>query len=191
MSAAEAALRWTAHRGRGDWAALVAGRASSSDDVARDLADEMDALGDVAVERVDGAAGADDLAARVAGLRGPVVIAGLDGWSPAEWAHFDRLRSRFARAERSVLVLRQEAFEHLMREAPNFSSWLGASLAAYLPGASVLDDAERGRRLAALQAWSGLSDAEVVAQATAGTLPAEPEYAEWLVLLRHGDLLER
>jgi hypothetical protein len=47
------------------------------------------------------------------------------------------------------------------------------------------------RRLAALRAWASKTDGEVVAAARDGTLPLDPEYAEWLVLLGHGELLDR
>lgn len=49
--------------------------------------------------------------------------------------------------------------------------------------------AHRDRRLAALRAWASRSDQEVLDAARTGTLPPDPEYAEWLVLLGHGELL--
>ena len=69
--------------------------------VAEELAQEMEAIGDVTVERILGARDADDLAVRLAATTGPVVSAGLDGWQAAEWANLDRLRSRYAREERT------------------------------------------------------------------------------------------
>jgi hypothetical protein len=191
LGAAEAALRFMARRGRGDWLALVVEPGVDVPAAAEELAQEMESVGDAAVERVFGADDAQSLASDLTGKRGPVVISGLGSWTASEWAHFDHLRSRFTRDERTALVLGRAAFERLMQEAPNFSSWLGASAVTYQPDSSTLSEEERRRRLEALRAWSGLSDEAVLARAAAGTLPGEPEFAEWLVLLRRGDLLGR
>ena len=191
MSAAEAALRLMARRGRGDWTALVVEPGVDVPSAAAELAEEMESIGGSAVERISGAADAGALATRLASLRGPAVVYGLDGWAVSEWGRFDRLRSRFTRDERTALVLGEVAFERVVREAPNFWSSLGGSAVAYRPDASVLTEDERARRLAALREWAGLADEEVVARAVAGTLPPDPEFAEWLVLLGRGDLLGR
>ncbi|MEP7121916.1 MAG: hypothetical protein ABJE95_13435 [Byssovorax sp.] len=191
MGAAEAALRLMARRGRGDWMAVVVEPGVDAQTVAEELAREMEAIGDVTVERVLGARDPEDLSTRLASATGPVVSAGLDDWPAEEWANLDRLRSRYAREERTALVLCRAAFDNLLQEAPNFSSWLGASVVMYQPNASYLDEEGRQRRLATLRAWSGLTDEETITRAAAGTLPAEPEFAEWLVLLGRGDLLER
>lgn len=50
--------------------------------------------------------------------------------------------------------------------------------------------AVRAQRLEALRGWAARSDADVVRAAEQGTLPRDPEYAEWLVLLGRGDLLD-
>jgi hypothetical protein len=55
----------------------------------------------------------------------------------------------------------------------------------------VLTDEEKERRLVALRAWSGLSDAEMLAAVERGEIRLEPEHAVWLVLLGRGDLLDR
>ena len=191
MGAAEAALRLTARRGHGDWMALVVEPGVDAMTAAEELAAEMEAIGDFTVERIRGARDAEDFAARLTAARGPVVSSGLDGWSASEWASLDRLRSRCAREERTALVLGRAAFELLLQEAPNFSSWLGASVVMYQPNAAELDEEGRQRRLDTLRTWSGLTDEEVLARASGGSLPAEPEFAEWLVLLRRGDLLGR
>lgn len=191
MGAAEAALRLTARRGHGDWMALVVEPGVDAMSAAEELAEEMEAIGGVAVERVLGAQDAEDLASRLTAAHGPVVSSGLDSWPASEWASLDRLRSRCAREERTALVLGREAFNLLLQEAPNFSSWLGASVVMYQPNAVELDEEGRQRRLDTLRAWSGLTDEEILSRASNGSLAAEPEFAEWLVLLRRGDLLGR
>lgn len=191
LGTAEAALRFVARRGRGDWMTLVVAPGTDVLSVAEELVDEMESLGDARVERIAAAKDAPELAELLSPMKGPVVIAGLDAWPSSEWLHLDELRSRFARDERTALVVSAATFEAIMREAPNFSSWLGASVWAYQPRASELSGAERDRRLQALREWSSLSDADVIARAERGTLPNDPEYAEWLVLLDRGDLLDR
>jgi hypothetical protein len=191
VGAAEAALRIMARRGRGEWMALMVEREGDVASVADELADEMDAIGDGTAARIGDAKNADDLATHLAATKAPAVAFGLDGWPAQEWEHFDRVRSRFARDERTVLVVSRSVLNRILLVAPNFSSWLGASVFGYLPDASVLTEEERERRLEALREQSGMSDDEVLAKAEARRLPADPEYAEWLVLLRRGDLLER
>jgi hypothetical protein len=159
--------------------------------VADELGEEMESLGDVTVDRIRGAKDAPELAEALASLKNPVVIAGIDAWAPSEWRHLDELRSRFTRDERTALVVSSTTFENIMREAPNFSSWLGASVWTYLPRSSELTEPERERRLEALRTWASLTDADVIARAEQGTLPPDPEFAEWLVLLDRGDLLGR
>jgi hypothetical protein len=197
LGVAEVALRLMARRGRGDWAALVVGPGHDVSSVAEELAQEMEVLGDVDVKRIQDAKGALDLATELthaaegAEAERPVIITGLEGWTTSEWVHLDQMRSRLARNERTALVVSQATFEEIMRHAPNFSSWLGGSVWTYQPHTTELTEAERARRLEALRAFSNLSDADVIARAEAGTLPGEPEFAEWLVLLDRGDLLER
>lgn len=45
------------------------------------------------------------------------------------------------------------------------------------------------RRLVAMREHYGFSDEEVVASAIAGTIPPDPDYCEWLVLLGRSDLI--
>lgn len=188
---AELALRLMSRRGRGDWVALVLEPGSNTAVIAEELAEEMECLGDVTVDRVAGAADALDLASRLASSARPVVIYGLDVWSEGEWSRLDHLQSRFARLERTALVVSSATFEALSSAAPNFSSWLGASAWSHLPRDDELTDEERDRRLETLRSWSGLSDDAVIARAERGELPRDPEFAEWLVLLHREDLLGR
>jgi hypothetical protein len=157
--------------------------------VADELKEEMESLGDVNVDFIRGAKDTAELAETLAPLKDPVIIAALDAWPPSEWRHLDELRSRFTREERTALVVSTATFENIMREAPNFSSWLGASVWTYLPRSSELTQPERERRLEALRAWASLTDADVITRAEQKTLPPDPEFAEWLVLLDRGDLL--
>lgn len=191
ISVASAALRFVARRGRGDFTVLVVEPDSDVRDIANELAEAMASLGDEPVAQITGAHDADALVMQIATSSGPLVVSGLDGWPPSEWAHLDRLRSRVARQERTALVLGSEAFANIMREAPNFSSFLGASVMRCVDESPMLTADERERRLSVLRAWARKTDDEVVALAETHALPAEPEYAEWLVLLGRGDLIGR
>jgi hypothetical protein len=88
-----------------------------------------------------------------------------------------------------VFVVTEVGFESLMRHAPNLASWLAGEVFAMVQEGDEDATELAAQRLAALRVWSGCSDEEIVAKATTGSLPPDPEYAEWLVLLGHADLL--
>ena len=187
---AEVALRLMARRGGGGgWTTLLLRATDDTVAAAEELAQEMEALGGVEVERIERAADALVLIERLSSSEKPAVVVGLDEWPASEWGHLDLLRSRLARDERTALVVSEATYERILRDAPNLESWLSASVWAYQADAALLTKEERERRLAALRVWSGLSDEQVIARAQARTLPADPEFAEWLVLLHRGDLL--
>jgi hypothetical protein len=52
-----------------------------------------------------------------------------------------------------------------------------------------MTEEERQRRLADLAAHYKLDNEQVIRLAEARTLPPDPEFVEWLVLLGRGDLL--
>lgn len=187
---AEVALRLMARRGEGGgWTTLLLQPTDDTAVAAEDLADEMESLDGIEVERISGASDAPALVERLAGSPRPAVVTGLDEWPASEWGHLDLLRSRLARNERTALVVKEATYERILRDAPNLESWLSASVWTYQVDAALLTEEEREHRLAALRIWSGLSDEQVIARAQARALPADPEFAEWLVLLHRGDLL--
>jgi hypothetical protein len=118
-----------------------------------------------------------------------VLLVGAEPYVADDWRLLDRRRSDLAREGATVLMTGPSSFEALMRVAPNLASWLGGNVFARETEDS--SDAEwREQRLVALRAWSGKGDREVIAAATAGALPRDPEYAEWLVLLGRENLLD-
>jgi len=90
----------------------------------------------------------------------------------------------------TVFVTTRPSFDDLMRTAPNLASWLGGQVFTFPSHGETGVAAHRERRLAALRAWASRSDQEILVAARTGTLPPDPEYAEWLVLLGHGELLD-
>ena len=121
---------------------------------------------------------------------GIVVLHGIGNFSAEDWAILDRQRSMLYRRRPVIVLLAHESAEHLMQHAPNLASWIGGRLWRLGEEAPLSPEACE-ERLAALRAWSSLSDGEVIERASRGELSPDPEYAEWLVLLGRGDLLER
>ena len=77
----------------------------------------------------------------------------------------------------------------MCREAPHLASWIGGSIWEADVTSDLLSDEEKAARLKALREWANLGDDEVLRRAQEGTLPNEPEFVEWLVLLGRADLI--
>jgi hypothetical protein len=130
------------------------------------------------------------LVALIHGARGVVVVHGLDGYTASDWSHLDGLRSALARTEAVVLVLAPRAADALHRHAQNIASWIYSRCWRWDRTAELLSEEQKRARLDVLGGRFGMTDTEVIAAAEAETLPADPEFAEWLVLLGRGDILE-
>jgi len=186
-SAAELALRSVALRGTAVYGAYLAG-SEEIEAAIEELEQELAALDpgvQIATLRPrDGEQLITDLATTTAEL----VLVDARSFAAPDWALLDRRRSSLEHRGVLIFVTTHTSFDELMRSAPNLASWLGAQVFAYArEGAGV--EAARARRLAALRTWASKSDADVIREAEEGTLPRDPEYAEWLVLLGRGDLL--
>jgi hypothetical protein len=120
-----------------------------------------------------------------------LVVFGIDNFTEEDWRHLDLNRSRLERRGNAALLLTEKAAQEFLRSAPNLASWIGASIWNALLNAERLSPEEKETRLAALRGWSGHSDEWELQAVQEKTLPRDPEYAEWLVLLGRGDLLER
>jgi hypothetical protein len=117
------------------------------------------------------------------------IIAGLDDLSVEEWQGIDRQRSQLLHAGCAVLLASPQSLDRLAIHAPNLASWIGPAIWTLDSGPPGLSDQEKEDRLRALREHYEHSDHEVVALAERRELPAEPDYAEWLVLLDRGDLI--
>jgi hypothetical protein len=119
-----------------------------------------------------------------------VVIASCPAhFSEAQWSHFDLLRTRLFRKRPIVLVLTEDQFAMLMSKSPNVASWIGGAVWRADLGAAQFSEQDKRLRLEAFRARSGMNDQEVVRRAEEGTLPSDPEYIEWLILLDRADLV--
>lgn len=120
---------------------------------------------------------------------GILLLSGQDAFGTSEWQKLDGFRSLIQREGASVFVLGEATLGELFRHAPNLSSWIGGSVWRLEEQSHVLSAKERQQRLESLQQWSGMKNEDVIARAEQGTLPSDPPYAEWLVLLGRGELL--
>lgn len=190
LALSEFALRTTARSGGGDWLVLVASEEEMGQ-AASHLKTEVEVLGDYSVKHIKDPIGARELANAVHNAeRGKLlIISGFDSFSEEEWGHLDLLRSRLGRQGTVVLVMSARSIQSLARNAPNLASWIGGSIWQVNIASESLSEEEKAARLHSLREWSGLTDDEVLKRAVEGTLPNQPEYAEWLVLLGRSDLL--
>lgn len=187
MTAGELALRLSALSGTAAYAAYLV-EARDLEAALVELEDELRALAsDAAVVRI-APSSSEQLVADLAATSIEIIMVDARTFSAHEWAQIDRRRSEIAHRGVLVFVTTPASFDDLMRHAPNLASWLGGEVFAF-PAIDANVAAHRERRLAALRAWASKTDEEIVEAARAGTLPRDPEYAEWLVLLGHGELL--
>lgn len=188
LAAGELALRLNALRGTATYAAYLVDMVVISTAVA-ELEEELTALvPDATIARLAPGDG-ERLVAELSNTSVEVVVVETGRFSDADWAIVDRQRSSIAHRGVVVFVVAPTSFASLMRSAPNLASWLGGEVFAYSRDESTVAR-DREQRLVALRAWAAKTDDEIVAAARAGTLPRDPEYAEWLVLLGRGDLID-
>ena len=188
MPAGEFALRLSALRGTAAYAAYLA-NASDLEAAITELVEELRALiSDDAVVQI-ALRSSEQLIAYLAATSVEIVVADTRTFAAPEWKLADRRRSAIAHRGVLVFATTPASFADLMRNAENLASWLGGEVFAY-PSHNTAAAAQCEARLAALRTWAAKTDDEVVEAARAGTLPRDPEYAEWLVLLGHGELLD-
>ena len=184
----ELALRLTAVLGTAAYAAYLVAEGAAADAIT-ELCEELIAFDrDLAIGVLRPGRG-EQLFAALARATGEVILIDAASYSGRDWAVLDRRRSSLSRAGLMVFVTTPDSFAALMQAAPNLSSWLGALVFEQPHDAAGAAEA-REARLAALRSWAQKSDHDVIQAAIRGQLPADPEYAEWLVLLGRGDLLD-
>jgi hypothetical protein len=121
-----------------------------------------------------------------------VLVGGFNTLSDDEWQHLDQLRStRLIRNQPALLMMSPASMQHLMRLAPNMASIVGGQFFHFQEHAERLTDEERTYRLADLRFHFDKTDDDIIEMARTGAPMDEPAYAEWLVLLNRGDLLQR
>lgn len=103
--------------------------------------------------------------------------------------HLDSARSNLQRERAAVLAVRPHQLVRIASFAPHFTSWAGNRVFTVEEDRFLDEDAIEAR-LVALRDHYGMNDDEFLARVASDELPAEPEHAEWLVLLGRSDLLE-
>ena len=117
-----------------------------------------------------------------------LVLSGLSQLDEHDWRAVDVNRSRLERTAPTLLVASSRAAGTLPTLAPNLWSWIGDGVWRYEPE-DGLPISAREQRLAELRRHFEFGDDELLRRARSGELPAEPDIAEWLVLLGAGELI--
>ncbi|BCL34278.1 hypothetical protein [Nostoc sp. MS1] len=157
-----------------------------------DLNDSLTIFAECEVGCISGKIFANDLVEQIVNKNEDYLILGtFESWDNHQWFQLDCQRSKLMRKRGVVLVLSPESAKAMFSYAPNIASWLGFRVFNFLKDTELLSIKERQARLESLREWSGLTDTQVIEMAEAQTLPLDPEYAEWLVLLERGDLIEQ
>lgn len=115
-----------------------------------------------------------------------VLLSGIEHLSLDELEQLDLLRNRALNGPRVLVATTQDGAAGLSTNNPNFWSWIGGHCMKYDASEGVMNKEER---LQSLRKHFGLSDAEVLELAHNHTLPDDVAFAEWLILIGHGDLV--
>ncbi|MBI1787334.1 MAG: hypothetical protein HYR60_07265 [Acidobacteria bacterium] len=118
-----------------------------------------------------------------------VLISGLEGWNEKEFVSLDVNRSGLEKGAFVVFRIDLGTVARLLDRAPNLRSVMGTSILIAAPDPSSMSSGEISSRLQQLREHYRMSDQEVVEQAGLGSLPAEPHFVEWLVLLGRSELV--
>jgi len=147
--------------------------------------------GEVAVETVHGAQNATELISWIQRIESTrmAILSGFETFAATDWQGVDLLRSRLARDGAIIFVMSPSSVQDLTRDAPNLASWIGGSFWNVDIASELLTAEERESRLKGLREWSQRTDSEILQLAAKGLLPKEPEYVEWLILLKRPDLI--
>lgn len=159
-------------------------------DLIHDLCHELRVQGDdLEVVELPAARDAAHLIAEARQHPEGVAVVEVSSLTEGDWRALDVQRSRLSRHGVTIWILTHEDLDRIQQCAPNLSSWLGGNVAEHREDTAEAEAFREGR-LEALRAWAGKTDDEVCREAAARTLPRDPEYAEWLVLLGRADLLD-
>ncbi|MBD2298607.1 ABC transporter permease [Nostoc sp. FACHB-87] len=173
------------------WSALIVSN-SDAQQLVDDLKDSLSIFAECEVGCLSANINTSNLVERISHTNEDYLILwDFEQWDNHNWYQLDCQRSKLMRKYGVVLILSPESAKTMFSYAPNIVSWLGSRVYSFLKDTELLSIEERQERLEALREWSGLTDSQVIDMAEAQTLPPEPEYAEWLVLLDRGDLIEQ
>jgi hypothetical protein len=118
-----------------------------------------------------------------------VILLGFEEKDEDFWAGLDINRSALERSGSLFFWLSYSALSDLCRYAPNVRSYIGPSIFAFTGTKGALTDEARQQRLKELAEKFKMSDSEIIRRAEEKKIEPEPEFVEWLLLLRRGDLV--
>jgi hypothetical protein len=118
-----------------------------------------------------------------------VLIAGLESWSAEAFTAIDVNRSQFETGKFLIFKLDSTTVAGFLDRAPNLRSSIGTSIFMAAADPSGMSPEEVANRLRGLSDRYGMAGEDVIGRAQSGTLPPDPDFAEWLVLLGRGDLV--
>lgn len=188
VGTAELAMRVLASRGTSAYFTYLAETRGAAS-VIEDLEAEIQAFDASVTIKAIASSSAARLLHDISSITEEVLVIDTRTYDVHDWKLLDLRRSSLGREGVMVFVTTAASFDKLMRTAPNLASWLGGFVFSHEDEAARIEE-QRSQRLEALRAWAGKGDDEIVQAAEQGTLPRDPEYAEWLVLLGRGDLLD-
>jgi len=188
IETADLALRISTSRGASAYFTYLVD-AKNGDEVLEDLDAELHSLDEAITLKTLAPLHADAVLEALASTTEEILLIDARAFHAPDWRHLDLRRSSLGRDGVMVFVTTPGSFDELMQSAPNLASWLGGFVFSHEDEAARMADA-RDERLKILRNWLGKTDEEVVRAAQDGTLPRDPEFAEWLVLLGRGDLLD-
>jgi hypothetical protein len=179
-------------RGKDSYSWLVLVKATGvSETELQEFADELNAfLGKTA--RVIDITGllVDDLCSSLQSpADDPVILIGFDDRTQDFWSAADVNRSGLERSGPVIFWISSAGLSNLCSHAPNLRSFIGGSIFLIGPGGGEISDDDREAKLRELSAFYGLTNEQVIYKAERRELPPEPEFIEWLLLLRRGDLV--
>ncbi|MEA5568381.1 hypothetical protein [Anabaena sp. UHCC 0399] len=173
------------------WSVLIVSN-SSHQQLVDDLKETLGIFAECEVECLSGNSEPSHLVKKIIHAdQDYIIIWDFEKWDRNHWYRLDCMRSALIRKRGVVLILSPESAKTMFSYAPNIVSWLGSRVYNLLKDRELLSIEECHVRLEKLREWSGLTDSQVIEMAEAKTLPLDPEYAEWLILLERGDLIEQ
>jgi hypothetical protein len=176
--------------GQGGFCVLITSPADRT--LVSDLGQELEVQAGISLAVLDADGMTPD--ALLSQLRSPdapvALVRGLDRWTDNDFASLDINRSRLETGTFLVFHLDPDTSARFLHMAPNLRSSIGASIFVAIPDTSNMSPQETAERLRELGEYYGMTDEQVIDRARDGTLPPDPAFAEWLVLLGKGDLVK-
>ncbi len=118
-----------------------------------------------------------------------VILTGFGVFTPAIWREWDLGRSRLERPGAIILWLTSATLSEFCANAPNIRGFVGGSIFRLSQSGSAMTDSEISERIRELESHYQMSSDQMIERAAKGELSAEPQIAEWLILLGRGDLI--